>query len=285
MFSNPRIALAPWLASFCLVAPLVAAPPLRILSWNVESEGADPDVIAEELQNLPAYHIYALSEVKRTDLRRFTDAIGNGKSSLYRNIHSATGHHDRLEIIFDTARLELLEARELFVVRNTPVNDEAWHHRSPLVAKFRDKQWNRSFLLVLNHLARGDAVLRATQAEGLTKWASAARLPVIAVGDFNFDYVFATRQGNAAFDVFLRGDTWKWIRPLELVDTNWADFDEDGEDDYPGSMLDFVFTAGAAKKWSAASQVIVRRGDFPDDESTSDHRPVELVITPTLVVE
>ncbi len=269
----------------CFVSPLAAAPPLRVLTWNVESEGADPDVIAGQLQALPAYHVYALCEVKRTDLRRYTDAIGNGKPSLFRNIHSATGHHDRLEIIFDTSRLELLESRELFVVRRTAVNDEQWRHRSPLVAKFRDKQWNRSFLLVLNHLARGDAVLRARQAEGLTRWAAGTRLPVIAVGDFNFDYDFATHQGNAAFDVFLRGNTWKWIRPQVLIDTNWADFDEDGKDDYPGSLLDFAFTAGVARRWSATSQVIVQRGDFPDDESTSDHRPLELVITPTQVVE
>ena len=41
-------------------------------------------------------------------------------------------------------------------------------------------------------------------------------------------------------------------------------------------MLGSNFVAGAAKDWNAECQVIVREGDFPDDESTSDHRPVYL---------
>ena len=47
---------------------------------------------------------------------------------------------------------------------------------------------------------------------------------------------------------------------------------------YPDSMLDFSFLAGAAKDWKAECRVIVRDGDFPDDDKTSDHRPVELIL-------
>ncbi|MDA0991027.1 MAG: hypothetical protein O3A51_09780 [Verrucomicrobia bacterium] len=43
-------------------------------------------------------------------------------------------------------------------------------------------------------------------------------------------------------------------------------------------MLDFTFVAGAAKDFKCENRVIVRDGDFPDDKSTSDHRPVELVV-------
>jgi hypothetical protein len=49
-----------------------------------------------------------------------------------------------------------------------------------------------------------------------------------------------------------------------------------GVDRYPDSMLDFSFVAGAAKNWKAECRAIVRDGDFPDDDKTSDHRPVEL---------
>jgi hypothetical protein len=74
----------------------------------------------------------------------------------------------------------------------------------------------------------------------------------------------------------LADDTWRWIRPAELIDTNWADRDGDGVEDYPDSMLDFAFMAG---EWSSpACRVIVRDGDFPDDERTADHRPVELTV-------
>ena len=43
-------------------------------------------------------------------------------------------------------------------------------------------------------------------------------------------------------------------------------------------MLDFVFMAGAARDWDATCSVVVRPGDFPDDQTTSDHRPVSCVI-------
>ena len=106
-------------------------------------------------------------------------------------------------------------------------------------------------------------------------------LPVIAIGDYNFDYVFATGQGNAAFDIFMQDDVLTWVEPEELIDSNWYDGNADGLDDYPGSVLDFAFVANDAKKWNPKAKVIVREGDFPDSDQTSDHRPMELIITPT----
>ena len=76
----------------------------------------------------------------------------------------------------------------------------------------------------------------------------------------------------------MRDGIWKWVKPVEWIDTNWADRNDDGVDDYPGSMLDFVFVANGATEWKTTCRVIVREGDFPDDETTSDHRPVELVV-------
>ncbi len=76
----------------------------------------------------------------------------------------------------------------------------------------------------------------------------------------------------------MRDNVWKWVRPEPLIDTNWSDRDGDGIDNYIDSLLDFSFLAGAAKTWRASSRVIVRENDFPDDETTSDHRPVELIL-------
>ena len=96
----------------------------------------------------------------------------------------------------------------------------------------------------------------------------------------NMDYDFPTQKGNKAFDEFLTGDVWKWVKPAKLVDTNWSDPDNDGKDNYPDSCLDFAFVAGTARDWKAQSRVVVRPGDFPDDERTADHRPVELIVRP-----
>jgi exonuclease III len=112
----------------------------------------------------------------------------------------------------------------------------------------------------------------------LCEWARVRTVPIIAVGYYNFDYDFATRQGNESFVEFMRDGVWKWIEPIEFIDTNWADRNKDGVDDYPGSMLDFVFVAHGAKEWKADCRILVADDDFPDDEKTSDHRPVELTV-------
>ena len=116
----------------------------------------------------------------------------------------------------------------------------------------------------------------------MVAWAREQTLPVIALGDYNFDYVFADKNGNEGFRQMMKDNVWRWIEPAEPIDSNWFDNPErpDGKDDYPGSILDFAFAAGPAKAWEAKCNVIVRPHDFPDDETTSDHRPFELLINP-----
>ena len=62
-----------------------------------------------------------------------------------------------------------------------------------------------------------------------------------------------------------------------MLDSNVSD-DGKGNDRHPDSLLNFNFVAGASKDWKAECRVIVRAGDFPDDDKTSDHRPVELIL-------
>ena len=62
-------------------------------------------------------------------------------------------------------------------------------------------------------------------------------------------------------------------------DTNW-DGDDSCRDLYPTSILDLILLGGDAMDWKASSTVILRDGDFPDDERTSDHRPVMAEISP-----
>jgi hypothetical protein len=53
---------------------------------------------------------------------------------------------------------------------------------------------------------------------------------------------FRTERGNDAFPEMIRDNVWEWVRPNQLIDTNWADRNKDGIDGYPDSML-----AGRAK--------------------------------------
>lgn len=255
------------------------AEELRVLGWNVESGGNSPAKIAEQLKNLDSYDIVGLTEVQSKNFKRYANAIGDGEEARYRYVASVTGKGDRLMIIYNTKRLSLNGFSELFNHKGTPLNDPNWGHRSPLVAHFYDRDAHFEFLFLVNHLARGNDQLRKKQAEGLRKWVDAQSLPVVAVGDYNFDYHIPTAKGNASFDEFLVLGIWKWVKPDPMVDTNWGDNNGDGKDDYPDSILDFVFVAKGAKDWPAVSKVIVRDGDFPDDGETSDHRPIEAVFT------
>lgn len=275
LFSCVLVGLMPGLA----VNVATAQTELRILGWNVESGGNDPDVIAGQLEALGDYHIVALTEVKRRNFARYRDAVSRGGNSEYRYIASRTGGDDSMLIIYDRNRLNLNDVQELFNVEGRWMNSREWSVRSPLIAKFYDKREKTTFLVTVNHLARGDNYLRKSQAYGLRKWASRQTLPVIGIGDMNFDYQIDTQRGNQSYDAFFEGGTFQWVKPATLIDTNWADENNDGKDDYPNSILDFAYVANDAKNWGGTSKVIQRAGDFPDDSNTSDHRPIELEVT------
>ncbi len=254
-----------------------AGEPLTLLSWNVESGGADPAVIAEQLAELPRAAVYVLQEVNARDIGRYGNAIRDSHGPSYRFVGSWTGQGDRLLFVFDDSRLTLLETRELYASGEQRLND--WRHRSPLACRFRDRATGETFFVVTVHLARGNEDLRASQALGLSAWATEVQAPAIAVGDFNFDFEFGTEKGNQSWERFKDAGIWKWARPSELVDTNWSDRTRDGVDDYPDSCLDFAYYASLPADWRVTSEVIVRPGDFPDDNRTSDHRPLLVKLT------
>lgn len=256
-----------------LAGSLASADEISVLSWNVESEGASPAVISEQLAELGQYHLYCFQEVQIRDAGRYAFAIREAFGQHFRYITTNTGRDDRLMIVYDTDRFDLIESRELFIHGEYELN--SWRHRSPLVLVLRDKPSNKAFNLMTVHLARGDRQFRREQATGLREWAKQQSRSTVAIGDFNFDYDIRRSRGNPAFDAFTSGPTWKWIKPAKLVDTNWDDRDRDGKDNYPDSMLDFAFVAGENIEDSVAT-VIIRKGDFPDDQRTSDHRPLEM---------
>ncbi len=259
-----------------LAAPATQAQ-LTVTSWNVESGGADPAVISRQLGELPAATIFALQEVHPEDISRYGAAIQKTHGRTYKYVGTWTGGSDRLVVAFDEQKLLLLETRELFYQGETKVND--WNHRSPFICRFREGATGKEFYFVNVHLARGNAGLRTDQAKALVAFAESVPEPVIAIGDFNFDFDFPTQRGNAGYTAMLAGQKFRWAKPATLIDTNWADHNGDGRDDYPDSCLDFVFYAGLPVGWQVTSEVVVRPGDFPDDKTTSDHRSVTATVT------
>jgi endonuclease/exonuclease/phosphatase family metal-dependent hydrolase len=240
---------------------------LSVLAWNVESDGSDPETILQQIQALGQFDVIALSEVLPTTEALWKQAFKNGAVVM-----SNSGGHDRLAIAYNADVWELLRVQELDKYGEIIINPG--NHRAPLIAHLKHRATGYEFMLMNNHLARGKADVRTQQALGISAWGRDQTLPLLAVGDYNFDFDFRTKSGNESFRAFLADGVWKWVEPKTWVDTNWDDRDGDGQDNYPDSMLDFVFVAGPAKAWQIECEAIVRPGDFPDDNKTSDHRPI-----------
>jgi endonuclease/exonuclease/phosphatase family metal-dependent hydrolase len=300
------------LVAALVLVPLVsrsslAAEPFRVLSWNVESNRpnqspvSDKDTIASQLTDLmkqPATRagIVALSEVEPRTFDAFQKAIAVGLGSEVDYVTSASGgfqDYDSLMIIVDKSRFEMLDVVELHrhggISANFNVSDETaddfgtLRARSPLAARIKDKSTNQTFWFIANHLARGEAELRTDQAKMLSQWAVDTKEPAITAGDFNFDFDFKTQQGNDGFKAMMASGVWQWLKPDPLLDSNWSDdrsITDRRVDRYPDSILDFVFVANGAKNWQGESDVVVREGDFPDNDKTSDHRPLITVFYP-----
>ncbi|MFM7242622.1 MAG: endonuclease/exonuclease/phosphatase family protein [Planctomycetaceae bacterium] len=303
--SGRRLVAALVLAGCGLVA--AQAEEFRILAWNVESNRpgqpavSDADVIAGQLTGLlradaTRAQIVALSEVEPKTVERYRRAVAEGLGGDVDFVTSASGGYadsDTLMLVVDAKRFRIDEVFELHryagIRANFTVDEESSSEfgsvraRSPLIARVHDLATGRSFWLITVHLARGEKELRVDQARALRRWAAERDEPIVAAGDFNFDYEFSSGRGNPAFDAMLEEGTWQWLKPDPLVDSNWSEDRKrglPGVDSYPDSILDFVFVANAAKAWHGTSDVIVRAGDFPDDERTSDHRPIIATFVP-----
>jgi hypothetical protein len=242
-------------------------PKFTLLDWNVEAGGSDVGTILDQLKQLEPFDVMGLSEVPAAAADKFTSRWP-GESVLL----GTAGGNSRLLLAWNPQVFEKVSAQELKKVGDQEFSPGI--QAAPLVAQLRHKSSGQEIVFVMLHLARGSAELRKKQSLLLVDWAKQQTLPVIAVGGFNFDYDFVKHKGNESFEAFTAADVFQWIKPKAWVDTNWSDRNRDGKDDYPDSMLDYAFVSGAAKNWSISCEVIVRPGDFPDTDSTSDHRPL-----------
>lgn len=294
------------------------AAEIKVLSWNVESDRPnadtnDPAEISAQLEALQnqrgPYDLIALTEVRSTSSDAYESAVEvNGIE--YRAFTSRTGDTDRMMLLVRADRFEVVGNRATELQNDgrrgrNAITFPGGASRRPFLVRLRDSQNNDlEFIFMVNHLTRGNQQVRRRQAEGLREWARIQTVPVIAAGDYNFDFDFRNLTGNRSMAIFSRRDAsdggafvWSWIIPgaefevegdsdssrrvtllAQLIDTNWAG--NNGQDRFRDSMLDFIFVAQGARDWGAKSTVIVRENDFPDDNRSSDHRPVEAMLDP-----
>ncbi|MEQ8626669.1 endonuclease/exonuclease/phosphatase family protein [Ekhidna sp.] len=245
---------------------LTAQRRLLVLSWNVESGGNDKHTIVKRLADFEGYDIYGLTEVRASNFQIYADAAAAGEGSKnsddpdFQFVSGTTGGADRMMIIYDNKRFEKIgDAVELD-------NLNQGGHRAPLFCKFKFRGTDIEFIVMVNHLARGNENLRNTQATGLAEWAEDQTVPVIALGDYNFDYDIDEGVGNTGFENMKAGNHWTWLKPDRLYQTQLSPKFH--------SVLDFIYTAKMPNTWVGSSRILISHPSV-DNDLESDHRPIE----------
>ncbi|MCZ6510979.1 MAG: hypothetical protein O7A62_10370 [Alphaproteobacteria bacterium] len=128
--------------------PAAFAFDLTVVAYNVESDSdTDPAIVAQDIQDIPQSHLWALVEVDTPDLETYRAAIGQNFTLIEGNTGIRSGPDDRLAIVFDPTVLEQIgQTQEL---------SAAGGSRHPLLAKFRVIATSDEFWFVVNHLQRG----------------------------------------------------------------------------------------------------------------------------------
>lgn len=262
---------------FSILLSCCHAQNFTVATWNLESGDSDSELIAFQLATFEPVDIWGLTEVAGVfDSILFETGVELSSSSDYINILGTTGRSDKLQILFDSSKFELIDSYELdhINIDNTV--------RAPLVAHLLERSIGIEFLFMVNHLARGKADKRLAQSRLLNTWAQDQELPLIAVGDFNYDWSVTNGDVNhdAGYDALTENDVFEWVRPDELIRTQCS---ATGSGCRYNSVLDFVFVSKRGPQWLSKSFIHVENGDFPDNSRTSDHRVVLAEFTIGLV--
>lgn len=255
---------------------LTAQERVTVIGWNAESGDANPDTVAHGIAGIDGCDIWGMVEVQdSTWAVQFERAAEEGENADFGYIFGTTGNNsnDFMQIIYDASRFELVENFELHRINVTG------RVRAPLVAHFRIRASGDEFLFMVNHLYRSRGFRRHEQARLLNRWASGQTLPIIAVGDYNFDWDIhvGDQIHDAGYDAMVAEGHFNWIRPDDLKKTQ-------SHPDYH-TVLDFIFLGGKSWRWRAESQILPRDANDTDDDhmrdnkQTPDHRPVMATIT------
>ncbi len=248
------------------------AEDLTVIGYNVESGGAKAEIVARRIAEIDGCDLWGLSEVEGDNWVKLFEqaaAMGEGEGADFDYVLGTTGNADRLAVVYDAKRFEHIETIELSEM------NILGRVRAPLVVRLKDRANDMEFLFMVNHLYRSKADGRLQQARLLNAWAQKQTLPIVAVGDYNFDWdvEVGNADHDAGYDALTANDAFVWVRPEMLIKSQCSP--------KYNSVLDFVFLAGPAKEWPATSEILVEEGDCADDPNRerSDHRPVIATLT------
>ena len=228
----------------------------------MESGGADPAQVAENIGTIRGEALWGFSECENGSwLSQFTAAAADDGTQEFDSVLGTTGWSDRLALAWDTNVLTYEGHQELHSI------NPGGNGRAPLVGTFLHQESGIRMKVMVNHLWRTDPAARREQAELLNDWIGRQDLPVLAIGDFNFDWDVENgdTDHDQGYDLFTADDAWIWVRPASLVKTQCSG----------NGVLDFVFAGGEAQTWDAVGDILLRGNVHCQPSDTRpDHRPV-----------
>jgi endonuclease/exonuclease/phosphatase family metal-dependent hydrolase len=246
-----------------------ASVEITVAGFNVESGDANPMVIADQhIAPVEGIDIWGFSEVQNAEwLRILEEGTEAGEGADFRAILGQSGGGDRLATVYNPDLLRELSTDELDAL------SFGGRVRAALITHFQVLANGQEFLFVVNHLYRSKDDLRHEQAQMLNAWAQTQTLPIIAVGDYNFDFDVIQGDGGTrdrGFDLMIQNGIFEWIRPQVLVASHC-------NSEY-NTILDFIFVGNQAMDWTVTESTILfsdpQSGYCPDDALKSDHHPV-----------
>ena len=130
--------------------------PLVVVSFNVESGGSDESINARIVEEIAGVDIWGFSEVRKQWKHSLVEAVERARGFDFDAVLGTTGGADRLMIAYNQTRFDLVSSEELDQINQG-------NHRAPLVVHLRQVADALELLVVVNHLARGNEVLRHEQ--------------------------------------------------------------------------------------------------------------------------
>ncbi|MFZ1024899.1 MAG: endonuclease/exonuclease/phosphatase family protein [Limnoraphis robusta] len=253
-----------------LLSGCLSPTQLSVIGFNVESGDADPDYIANQyIQPIRGVDVWGFSEVQNQAwVNRFETAIEVNNKADFKSLLGTTGKADKLAIVYNSNDLNLIKIEEL---KQINIGGSV---RASLVGHFQVKSTQQEFLFMVNHLYRTNDEFRHEQARLLNRWAQKQQLPIIAVGDYNFDWDVKNGENkrDSGYDLLTENDVLTWVRPQQIIATHCSS--------RYNTVLDFVFISSPIKPSSASSKILYPEADYcPDTPQKSDHRPVKATIS------
>ena len=262
---------------------------LALATWNVNSMTTSTLRVAEALTLINHIDLWGLCEVRDSEVAAaLEEAVDSHPDREFQAILGQSGGQRRLLVLYDASVLEELSHYEL-AWSNRPWYGPHAEQREPLVVQFRHIGSGAEFLFVVNQLytgyreevsARGldvDQGVNEDQATVLSEWSIRQSLPIIAVGDFGFDWDLEPvpfAYGTAGYVTYSPGyealtasGAFSWVVPWNLQGTVC-----------PSDLVqDFVFVAHSAGKLNARAQILTYAG-CGELSGMPDHMPVEAFV-------